>query len=912
MTPSTIPSAARFAALFVALAGAGLAWTFGGRGDPPAVPPLPAETGTASAATAATDSAATKETAEDLVTIERLVRSLGQATIDVPNLKVGEALARTKNWRRMPTPWMDPAGVAVTMALADNEVEARAVALPTGATWQPDAHTWNMNEGAFSSRDTLFAPTPATLTFHLTLPAHARLVVSTGLATPAGAPVTFSVSARDASEGDAAAPEQTLFAETRAPDDQRDFREAVIDLSAVAERPIELSLRTRALPRIALLAGPVGKTGSTAPSAPPPPLALAAWGDPQIQAPARTAPVHPPYNVLWIVVDALRPDVLATMHDEADERALGQARAPIGDALLPRMPGLLPGLEALSVRGARFTHAYSAATWTRPGTLAMLAGARPSELGTQTASWLVSDAEAARYYAEPRPLLPHLAATHGFDVRGFVNNYFMSGYAPVGLDMGFPSLDDHRYPTRDTRAIEQDAEGFLRAHTGERFFAFCNFTSPHEPYEPPAEMEARVPAAPAGPADATIRRYVAEAAKDDAAIGQLVAVLAETRLDDRTLVIVTADHGETLSTAHTGISDLDHQAIRFHHSASNYEETVHVPLLVVLPGVIAPNTVVKDDVRTTDIAPTVLDLEGLGELASASHMSGKTLVPLMRGEHEPDPRPVVSEGRGSRALLWTHWRLVTREGATRITHYGDHDVTVTDELFDLADDPGERHDVGKEHPDVLAEMHARLAAALANAPVAGSAASLVSAAAPAGAATRGLYRFRFVGAGEAHRISGTVHVHAAGDATPALSPSPVGTDGDALHVNGSDLEIALSTAPDASLGFDLQVHPDDAVVTWDLFEDDQPWSAERAFAGPFGLRSSAALHGGTSADLVAAEPAYVDPLRDRGLFVTTAAPLAERQATAAPARPIDPRANREMSHLLEQWGYARGTAAAVK
>ena len=400
--------------------------------------------------------------------------------------------------------------------------------------------------------------------------------------------------------------------------------------------------------------------------------------------------------------------------------------------------------------------------------------------------------------------------------------------------------------------------------------------------------------------------------QDDAAIGQLLAVLAETGLSDRTLVIVTADHGETLSTAHSGTSDLDHQAIRFHHSASNYEETVHVPLLLVLPGVIAPGTVVKEQVRTTDIAPTVLDLEGLGALAPASHMSGASLRALMRGQHEPDPRAVVSEGRGSRALLWTHWRLVTREGANRITHYGDHDVTVTDELFDLTDDPGERHDVARDHPDVLAEMHARLVAAMANAPVAGSAASL-AVAHPAGADARGLYRFRFVGAGEARRVSGAVHVHAAGDSGPTLSPSPVGgVDGDALHVKGSDLEVALSTAPDAQVGFDLQVHPDDAVVTWELFEDDQPWPAERAFAGPFGLRAAAALHGGDAAGLAAAEPAYVDPARDRGLFVTSAATFGERPATAAPLRPSDPRANREMSHLLEQWGYARGTAAAVK
>ena len=231
--------------------------------------------------------------------------------------------------------------------------------------------------------------------------------------------------------------------------------------------------------------------------------------------------------------------------------------------------------------------------------------------------------------------------------------------------------------------------------------------------------------------------------------------------------------------------------------------------------------------------------------------------------------------------------------------------------------------MAREHPDVVAEMRARLTAALANAPVAGSQAS-TEAPSPAdklATAQRGLYRFRFVGAGAAHRISGAVHVRPAGDAAgaepPTLTTVPVGVDPEALHVNGADLEISLSTAPDASLGFDLQVQPEGAVVTWDLFEDDQPWPAEQAFAGPFGLRSPAALHGGASAAVAgfaAAEPAFVDPSRDRGLFVTCIAPAASEGGGQheAPVRPSDPRANREMSHLLEQWGYARGTAAAAK
>src|SRR5262249_27408956 len=161
------------------------------------------------------------------------------------------------------------------------------------------------------------------------------------------------------------------------------------------------------------------------------------------------------YNVLWIVVDALRPDVLASFHDDAEDKKRHSAPLPPLEALLPKIPGLTPAIDELTTKGARFTHAYSAACWTRPGTLAMLSGARSSELGIDTTSWMLLPGEVARFYASDPPLLPLVLRKHGVATRAFVNNYFMVGYAPVGIDMGFERVADHRYRTRDTLEVTE-------------------------------------------------------------------------------------------------------------------------------------------------------------------------------------------------------------------------------------------------------------------------------------------------------------------------------------------------------------------------------------------------------------------------------------------------------------------------
>ena len=376
-----------------------------------------------------------------------------------------------------------------------------------------------------------------------------------------------------------------------------------------------------------------------------PPMSIAQWGDPVIVA---EQPTRLPYDVLWVVVDALRPDVAASLHDPIEDAAKLAAPRPPLDALLPSVPGLMPNVDRLAGRGVHFQHAWSAATWTRAGTLAMLSGERSSELGVDTTNWILSADAVARTYASAPPLLPLVFRRSGAATAAFVNNFFLAGYVTVGVDMGFERVTDHRYRTRDTAEITRDALGWLDAHGHDRFFLFVNYNSPHEPYDPPKDKLARVPPPPAGPRDRQVRAYMAEAAKDDAAIGELLDRLDALGITQSTVVVVTSDHGETLSAAHDA-DGLEHMPMRFHHAVGNFEETTRIPLVMALPGVLdggRGDQGPSPEYRHRADAPRA---RRVGRRSAAE----RQVTPAARARAGgAGPRAVVvSEGRQSRGIL---------------------------------------------------------------------------------------------------------------------------------------------------------------------------------------------------------------------------------------------------------------------
>ncbi len=540
-------------ALFV-MAASVLAWREGGGADARRPPPH------AEVAGSPTPQAPTEGHGVPALEVKRrLLDALSDARIDAPSLAAAEPFMQPY-WRKMRAPWTRLEGQASAMALTlairtSREAEKQlSVAVPGSDSWVPQARVWNMNEGSFDQREALFAPTPATLAFRLDVPPAARLRLSPAVLTGVPFTTVFEVSVLDAS-----GTEQPVSTTRIAGTDARTWVDVDADLARWGGQRVELRLKTSADKP-----GPDETTWAPAKVAddalddagapermPAPPMSLALWGDPVVVA---REPAKTPYNVLWIVVDALRPDVAASLHDPAEDAAKLAAQRPPLDALLPAIPGLMPTLDSLAARGVRFTHAWSAATWTRAGTLAMLAGERSSEAGDRHDG--VDPPACGRCRTTTRrhrPCCLCCCAGWAAGTAAFVNNFFMAGYVPVGVDMGFERVTDHRYRTRDTDAdhARRDSHGCTPT-PADRFFLFVNYNSPHEPYDPPRAMLARVPPAAGGAARPAGARVHGRGREGRRGHRRAAGPARRARADRSTLVIVTADHGETLSTAHDG------------------------------------------------------------------------------------------------------------------------------------------------------------------------------------------------------------------------------------------------------------------------------------------------------------------------------------------------------------------------
>lgn len=883
-------------AFVLGLAGAslGLSFSRGGGSDAPSEPPRADAGATSDPGLREAGSGAGR----DLAVALRFTEALETARIDAPNALELDALL-APHWRKLRPPFVKvPAGMAryvSSFSLRTSEKEEQHSVTTQGsgsgsAEWKPDVRLWNMNEGSFDQRESLVLPAPATITFPVTLPDGAQITFGAGTANGTRKTLVFSVQFTPKS-GPVPPPCETRVPPAKA----RAWTEVTCDLGTSSGQVGSLRLGVvvdephpdEAPRKLRFTMSDGGAPEDALEGSSRTPVAL--FGQPLLLG--RVAEAK--YNVLWIVVDALRPDVIASLHDDARDEKMRSAELSPLDALLPKVPGLMPTLDGLAKEGVVFRTATSAASWTRPGTLAMLAGARSSELGIETKSWTLDGEAVGRFYASNPPLLPLLLRRRGFAVQAFVNNYFLVGYTPIGLDMAFEEVMDHRYRTRDTEEVTKSTLAFLEQRKNTRFFAFVNYNSPHDPYDPPPEMLARVPEPPLGPKDPTVRRYMAEGAKDDAAIGELMAALRKHGLRERTLVVVTADHGETLSTAHQGKSN-DGIPVRFHHSASNFEETTRIPILLSLPGVIPEGKVVDARVRSIDIAPTVLDVLGLER---PSKMSGASMLALAKGSTEPEGRVAVTEGRGTRSLVYGTWHFLVQDaeaGRDGGAGFAGHEF-----LFDLANDPGERRDLASTRPEMVAELRARLTAALHNV-------------APAGAATVVVKKdelpylhVRFVGAGRMRKIRGHVNV----EKGTVEDLTPIGASRDAFRKTKDGFELELVTSPSDVLGFDLLTSPPAADVTWAFSSDDVPLTV--GYGGPFGIARTGLPKGVVGEAernaLRATRFPEVDPRRDDGLFVSR-----DRAGAAFSREGAAGEGAAEMARMLREWGYANGPSSGKK
>jgi arylsulfatase A-like enzyme len=398
--------------------------------------------------------------------------------------------------------------------------------------------------------------------------------------------------------------------------------------------------------------------------------------------PAASADPLPP--VVLVTIDTLRADHVS---------AYGYPRPTT------------PNLDALAAAGARFEAAYAVSSTTLPSHATLFTSRDPGEHGVLKNGWPLPD---------DVPTLAEAFRAAGYETAAFVSSFVVE--RRFGLARGFDHYDDefggadHSSPIQsweghtldapyDRRGAETTARAlaWLAARDASRpFFLWVHYFDPHSPYDPPEPHRTRFLASE--PADArahTVDLYDGDVHYADHELGRLLRTLAP----HAPLTIVTSDHGEGL---------WDHGVLE--HGVFLYEEMVRVPLVVHWPGRIAPGTRIGGLAAHVDVVPTLAGLLGRTLLGEPR---GRDLSPQLLGRAEPDPaRAVHLQRRHYEPTRKGHLRIAGPKHAIR---QGDWKLILSPaelgmELFDLARDPGELHNLAGLHPQRTSRLHAELAA----------------------------------------------------------------------------------------------------------------------------------------------------------------------------------------------------------
>ena len=389
------------------------------------------------------------------------------------------------------------------------------------------------------------------------------------------------------------------------------------------------------------------------------PVALVVGCARPADAPAGSGQAH---NLLLITLDTTRADHLGSYGDPNAQT---------------------PYLDALAARGARFSRAATVTPLTLPAHASLMTGTFPAFHGVRD--------NGGFYLDQAQQTLAETLGAAGWRTGGFVGAFVLD--ARWGIAQGFDHFFDDFDLTRFEHAASMDAIQrpgsevvdhalrWLARAPDQPFFAWVHLYDPHAPYQAPEPFGRRFPTTREG-------AYDAEIAATDAQVGRLLDALeADGRLDD-TVVAVLGDHGEMLG---------EHGEMT--HGFFVYDAAIHIPLIIAGPGIEVRT--IDDQVRIVDLFPTLAAQLGV---AIPESVQGQDLAPLLAGGH--------------RRLLAIAESWFPRH------HYGWSELTTIQdgrykwieaprpELYDLATDPGESHNLAAEDPERATAMAATLARSL--------------------------------------------------------------------------------------------------------------------------------------------------------------------------------------------------------
>src|ERR1700680_254283 len=327
-------------------------------------------------------------------------------------------------------------------------------------------------------------------------------------------------------------------------------------------------------------------------------------------AAARTEAAGGPLNLLLVTLDTVRSDHLGCYGDAAAET---------------------PHLDALARQGVRFARASSPVPLTLPSHTTILTGLLPPHHGTRN--------NGTAPLAAGIPTLGTVLAGAGYRTAAFVAAFVLDHR--FGLNRGFAVYDDEiERPAAASLLLEAQrpgdqvvdrALGWLAAADPRPFFLWVHLYDAHAPYNPPSPYRERHPGRP----------YDGAIAFDDAQVGRLLAALASRGLDDRTVVAIAADHGESLG---------EHGELT--HGLLLYEPVLSVPLLLRAPGLAARRAATP--VSRVELAPplAVLLRQPLPPPPGGA-LDGRDLSAALLAGREPPPSELYAETRYPEVFGWS-------------------------------------------------------------------------------------------------------------------------------------------------------------------------------------------------------------------------------------------------------------------
>lgn len=372
-----------------------------------------------------------------------------------------------------------------------------------------------------------------------------------------------------------------------------------------------------------------------------------------------------------------------------------------------------PHMDRFAAGGALFRRTYSAHIPTTPGYASMLTGR--DCFGTRIV--------ALRHKGPLLPQVPTLAdicRKVGYNTtcvgfkwnaasRGFDNYLEFSGWGSwaAGRSPKAQNLNDVTQPEID------------RLHRqGKPWFMMLRHMDPHSPYLPPVPFDRMFyhgnECAPGNKSmepvlkfkpfcdyfaswmppgitdkDYVIAQYDGALAYMDACIARIFTQLQTLGILDNTIIVINADHGETL---------YDHDCFFDHHGL--YDVTLHVPLIIRYPAKVPAGRIVEGYNQHKDLVPTLMELAGI---KTRAQFDGRSLMQLVNGLPSFESEFYITECTWMRKHGWRtpHWKLI-------VALEPDFHFKPMVELYNLLEDPHENHNLASSRPEVVAALRKRM------------------------------------------------------------------------------------------------------------------------------------------------------------------------------------------------------------